>query len=494
MGRKGQIDHCKGRLAPGRIHEWRRAFGGGGRRDRADRLLPPPLAPLGRARVAAAGMGDDDVPELDVSNDPTIEALGSEECTKYSQRHWRRLLEAADPAALVLSESREEDDKLYKVYAANFGGSFGLDLLNLSHAALHGGGTLETWRSVLTAMEGRSFAGQPMNMMTLLRADAHASYDPAETDLILVPRAQFLMIEIARNRQGVYAGLRAARLAAELSRATVALAAAMQQHDATRVLAALRALAAHRVVPEHVLKDTGAARLVGRLAKARASPPQWLSGDGSAAVREELGATASALRAQWKGGLALLALGEEQRAAAEDWLAACLALPALLGQRPPPPPPLQPQQHQQEQPEPQAAAEATAAAPTSDAAVADRLGSNIPPAAFSDGGSDGGGDSIMVWCRMMPSSCVLCGVKGAVIENISYGAGEADVDHTAAAVWSSFECSSADPMPAGLLQWLHVAYTPAARLLLLEDENGSGAVRLQVVPTDATCNILRISS
>jgi hypothetical protein len=466
----------------------------------ADRLLPPPLAPLGRARVAAAAMGDDDVPELDVSNDPTIEALGSEECTKYSQRHWRRLMEAADPAALVLSESREEDDKLYKVYAANFGGSFGLDLLNLSHAALHGGGTLETWRSVLTAMEGRSFAGQPMNMMTLLRADAHASYDPAETDLILVPRAQFLMIEIARNRQGVYAGLRAARLAAELSRATVALAAAMQQHDATRVLAALRALAAHRVVPEHVLKDTGAARLVGRLAKARASPPQWLSGDGSAAVREELGATASALRAQWKGGLALLALGEEQRAAAEDWLAACLALPALLGQRPPPPPPLQPQQHQQEQPEPQAAAEATAAAPTSDAAVANRLGSNIPPAAFSDatsaksGGSDGGGDSIMVWCRMMPSSCVLCGVKGAVIENISYGAGEADVDHTAAAVWSSFECSSADPMPAGLLQWLHVAYTPAARLLLLEDENGSGAVRLQVVPTDATCNILRIAS
>ena len=55
----------------------------------------------------------------------------------------------------VLSDSRAEDDRLYKVYNANFGGSFGLDLLHLTHGALHAGGTLETWRSVLTAMEGQ---------------------------------------------------------------------------------------------------------------------------------------------------------------------------------------------------------------------------------------------------------------------------------------------------------------------------------------------------
>ena len=211
--------------------------------------------------------------ELDVSNDPTIEALGSEECTKYSQRHWQRLVEAAgsggEPAveALVLTESREEDDRLHKVYQANFGGAFGLDLLHLSHAALHGGGTLETWRSVLVAMEGRSFNGQPMNMMTLLRADAHASYNPAETDLILVPRAQFLMVEIARNRGGVYRGLLDARRRSDIRAASTALVAAAAQQDTSRMMAALRQLACHRYVPRSVLQETGAGRLLARLAK-----------------------------------------------------------------------------------------------------------------------------------------------------------------------------------------------------------------------------------
>ena len=243
-------------------------------------------------------MGDDEEPELDVSNDPTIEAMGSEECTKYSQRHWARLLAANDAAALVLTDSREEDDRLHKVFMASFGGFGGLDLLHLSHAQLHGGGTLATWRSVLVAMEGRSFAGQPMNMMTLLRAEAHASYNPAETDLILVPRAQFLMIEIARNRSGIYDDLKAARQRAELSSAADALSAATQQHDVSRILAALHSLAAHRAVPEAVLKETGAARLVGRLAKASEQPPEWLKSDRAAC--EDVGSVARALRQQWK--------------------------------------------------------------------------------------------------------------------------------------------------------------------------------------------------
>ena len=212
-------------------------------------------------------MGDDEEPELDVSNDPTIEAMGSEECTKYSQRHWARLLAANDAAALVLTDSREEDDRLHKVFMASFGGFGGLDLLHLSHAQLHGGGTLATWRSVLVAMEGRSFAGQPMNMMTLLRAEAHAAYDPAETDLILVPRAQFLMIEIARNRSGVYAGMQAARLKVNVVAGATALTEAAGQQDVSRMLSALRQLAVHRFVPKPVLRETGAARLLAKIAK-----------------------------------------------------------------------------------------------------------------------------------------------------------------------------------------------------------------------------------
>lgn len=51
---------------------------------------------------------------------------------------------------------------------------------------------------------------------------------------------------------------------------------------------------------------------------------------------------------------------------------------------------------------------------------------------------------------------------------------QADFDHKTAATWTSFECSSSEPIPSGLLQWLHVAFTPAARLLLVEPEKNSG--------------------
>lgn len=303
------------------------------------------------------------------------------------------------PVWQVLSDSRAEDDRLYKVYNANFGGSFGLDLLHLTHGALHAGGTLETWRSVLTAMEGQSFGGQPMNMMTLLRADAHASYDPEETDLILVPRAQFLLIEIARNRQGIYSGLKAARLTVELGRATDALAVSLQQHDAARTRAALCSMAVHHVVPEGVLKDTGAARLVGSVAKYSDCPPQWLRDEGSAPTRKELGSMASALRAQWKGGLAVLKLNGDQRAAAVEWLGACLAVPVHFGEH------TVGGEVAVHRPLTNTATSRPEA--SGDPAAPKQFGNNIPPAAFSELDAAGEtlqsrGDSIRVWCRMIP--------------------------------------------------------------------------------------------
>lgn len=52
---------------------------------------------------------------------------------------------------------------------------------------------------------------------------------------------------------------------------------------------------------------------------------------------------------------------------------------------------------------------------------------------------------------------------------------QADVDHTSAAAWSSFECSPLEPIPSGLLQWLHVAFTPAVSLLFEEPEGNQSA-------------------
>lgn len=256
--------------------------------------------------------------ELDVSNDPTIEALGSEECTKYAQRHWLTLTTCTDAAELVMSDSREEDDKLYKVYQANFGGAFGLDLLNLSHAALHGGGTLETWRSVLTAMEGRSFAGQPMNMMTLLRADALASYDPAETDLILVPRAQFLMIEIARNRTSIYTGLQKARQRTEIRLEVSTLVEAAEKQDASRMLATLRKLACHRSVPRNLLRETGVGKLLAHLAKL----------DGSF---KGVACAAAAVHRQWRAAARVKSMmSAHGRSQVDEWLQASVKVQQAL--------------------------------------------------------------------------------------------------------------------------------------------------------------------
>ena len=57
------------------------------------------------------------------------------------------------------------------------------------------------WRDLLTCMDGRV---KDHNFMTLLRPDASLSYDAQRENLFVVPRAQFLMIELARQREGCY--------------------------------------------------------------------------------------------------------------------------------------------------------------------------------------------------------------------------------------------------------------------------------------------------
>ena len=59
------------------------------------------------------------------------------------------------------------------------------------------------WRDLLTCMDGRV---KDHNFMTLLRPDASLSYDEQRETLFVVPRAQFLMIELARQREGCYDG------------------------------------------------------------------------------------------------------------------------------------------------------------------------------------------------------------------------------------------------------------------------------------------------
>ena len=53
------------------------------------------------------------------------------------------------------------------------------------------------WRNFCNEMQENV---QNFNFATILRLDSHKQYDEANT--IVVPRAQFIAIEIARNRLG----------------------------------------------------------------------------------------------------------------------------------------------------------------------------------------------------------------------------------------------------------------------------------------------------
>ena len=133
--------------------------------------------------------------EVAVENDPEIERIGSKETWQVCERHWKQLCECDDPATLVLSESAAIDRHLYKTFRSQFG----LSLDFIQWQDLHNEFELRKWRAVLTACEGRV---KWYNMMYLLRSDASASYEDlkgVEDGLLLVPRIQWLMIEIARN-------------------------------------------------------------------------------------------------------------------------------------------------------------------------------------------------------------------------------------------------------------------------------------------------------
>ena len=128
-----------------------------------------------------------------ITNDPAIERHGSEAAAKYMAWHWAALSKAVakgDPCSCVLTESRQSDDRLYGCFRASI--SEPVDRLDLK---------TPTWRDLLTCMAGRVV---DFSFMTLLRPDPLQSYEAQRTELLVVPRAQFVMVELARQREGCY--------------------------------------------------------------------------------------------------------------------------------------------------------------------------------------------------------------------------------------------------------------------------------------------------
>ena len=98
--------------------------------------------------------------------------------------------------------SAEEDRRLYNCFRSNF------SVLNVSNLKSTNickplGG--DRWASLLVASNGQV---EDFNFMTLLREDVHQMFWMTEMDvcddLMVVPRSQFVFVEVSRIREGLY--------------------------------------------------------------------------------------------------------------------------------------------------------------------------------------------------------------------------------------------------------------------------------------------------
>ncbi|EGB10626.1 hypothetical protein AURANDRAFT_62014 [Aureococcus anophagefferens] len=195
-----------------------------------------------------------------ITNDPEIERNGASAAAEYAEWHWkalRRAVEAGAPKDVVLTRDRAGDDLLYRTFRAS-----------ISHEVRDVAGKLNSplWRDLLTCMNGRV---DDFSFMTLLRPRCDESYEAQRADLLVVPRAQFIMIEVARCREGCYDALDFVdgAEAAHLSGAAGDLRAAVEAGDDDRALEAVRVLEAAPAPTARALKKTSAGRALAKVAR-----------------------------------------------------------------------------------------------------------------------------------------------------------------------------------------------------------------------------------
>ncbi|XP_003383281.1 PREDICTED: protein PBDC1-like [Amphimedon queenslandica] len=125
------------------------------------------------------------------TNNPMIEQLWAIKAIKYAETHMR-LLKAADAKSLSLTKY---DDEMYQKLQEDFSD---IDVKCLDPDSIKSAEAKERWRPFCNSYEEMI---QDFNFGTLLRIDPSKDY--SEDNTILVPRAQFIAIEVARNRLGL---------------------------------------------------------------------------------------------------------------------------------------------------------------------------------------------------------------------------------------------------------------------------------------------------
>ena len=149
-----------------------------------------------------------------MENSAEIEESGILCAIEFAEAHWTILLACARSGAALppVSGDASVDARILRAFRSEFGH---MDVARVTAEQLSGSEVNKRrWREFLPTLEG-STNGQVFHMLTLLRGESRLGYTPDNT--ILVPRAQYLCIEAARNALGLNALALDDAMAAELS-------------------------------------------------------------------------------------------------------------------------------------------------------------------------------------------------------------------------------------------------------------------------------------
>lgn len=124
-------------------------------------------------------------------NDPNIEYQWALQSIKHAEDHLSLLCSVSDLAALCLTE---KDDAIYHEFCSHFPN---LDVDIVYEEQLKSDESKKVWREFCNRFSNQL---EDYNVATLFRLDASKGY--SEQNTCIVPRVQFLAIEIARNRRG----------------------------------------------------------------------------------------------------------------------------------------------------------------------------------------------------------------------------------------------------------------------------------------------------
>ncbi|KAL5110689.1 Protein PBDC1 [Taenia crassiceps] len=133
-----------------------------------------------------------DVDRSDCQNDAFLEMSWAIAAYNHAETHYNILCAVPDARILQLSAV---DDRIYTAFYETFPH---LNVDCITEDGIKSGEQKELWRSFCNEFDG---VVEDYNRGTLLRLDSSLGYE--ERNTCIVPRVQFLAIEIARNRRGL---------------------------------------------------------------------------------------------------------------------------------------------------------------------------------------------------------------------------------------------------------------------------------------------------